>query len=52
MRKDRVGPITDNEGRAIIKDEEVAEAINKYFWSVYEKEGGGAFPIAATIFRG
>jgi len=47
-----VEPIPDNQGRVIIKDEEVAEAINKYFGSVYEKEEGGAVPIAATVFQG
>ena len=46
-RKDR----TDNQKRVIIQDEEVAEAINKYFGSVYEKEDGGAvgLPIAAEV---
>ena len=37
-RKDKVGLITDNRGRAIIKNEEVAEAINKYLgWSAKRK---------------
>src|SRR6218665_1491705 len=45
-KKDRVGPITDNQGKVLIKDEEVAEAINKYFGSVYEKEEGGDVPVA------
>jgi len=35
---DRVEPITDNQRRVIINDEEAAEAINKYFGSVYEKD--------------
>ena len=51
-KKDRVGPITDNQGRVLIKDEEVAEAISKYFGSVYEKEEGGDVPVAATMFKG
>src|SRR6218665_3529224 len=51
-KKDRVGPITDNKGRVLIKDEEVAKAINKYFGSVYEKEEGGAISVASTIFKG
>ena len=51
-KKDRVGPITDNQGRVLIKDEKVAEAISKYFGSVYEKEEGGDVPVAATMFKG
>jgi len=44
--------ITDNQGRVLIKDEEVAEAINKYFGSVYEKEECGEVPVASTMFKG
>ena len=30
----------------------IAEVINKYFGSVYEKEEGGDVPVAATMFKG
>ena len=33
-KKDRVGPITNNQRRVLINDEEVTEAIYQYFGSV------------------
>lgn len=37
-KKDRAGPISDDQTRAIINDTEVTVAQNRYFSYVYEKE--------------
>src|SRR3984885_6182369 len=43
-RKDRVGPLKDDEGEVIVDDEEAAETLNKYFSSVFTLEDVGNIP--------
>ena len=50
--KDKIGPLKNDKGEMIMKDEQMCTVLNDYFLSVFTKEDVGNVPIPQQMFHG
>ena len=50
--KDKIGPLKNDRGEIIMKDEKMCTVLNDYFLSVFTKEDVENFPIPQQMFHG